>query len=114
MTRLHRFTLLATLYFAQGLPYGFFQQALPALLRKSDWSLSAIGLTSLFATPWAARSGTDYTVQASAVVIAQGAAATLSGFSADAIGYGPHFVAGAALCAVAVLLAVKLFPARFP
>jgi predicted MFS family arabinose efflux permease len=60
------------------------------------------------------RSGTDYTVQASAVVIAQGGAATLSGFSADAIGYGPHFAVGAALCVVAVVLAAKLFPSRFP
>ncbi len=45
--------LLATLYFAQGLPYGFFTQALPALLRDLGLSLPAIGLTSLLALPWA-------------------------------------------------------------
>jgi len=46
--------------------------------------------------------GTDYTVQASLVVIATGAASILSGFSAHAIGYGPHFLAAAALSAVGV------------
>jgi len=61
-----------------------------------------------------ASSGTDYTVQASTVVIAQGGAATLSGFSADALGYGPHFVVAAALCVVAVVLATMLYPERFP
>jgi MFS family permease len=45
--------LLATLYFAQGLPYGFFTQALPALLRELGLSLPAIGLSSLLAIPWA-------------------------------------------------------------
>lgn len=45
--------LLATLYFSQGLPFGFFIQALPVLLRKQGLSLPAIGLTSLLALPWA-------------------------------------------------------------
>ncbi len=44
---------LAVLYLAQGLPYGFFTQALPVLLRKQGLSLPAIGLTSLLALPWA-------------------------------------------------------------
>jgi PAT family beta-lactamase induction signal transducer AmpG len=55
-------------------------------------------------------SGTDYTVQASAVVIATGVAATLSGFSAEALGYGLHFVAATVLCAIAVGVIVWLFP----
>jgi MFS family permease len=55
-------------------------------------------------------SGTDYTVQASAVVIATGIAATLSGFSADALGYGWHFIAATGLCAIAVGVIVWLFP----
>jgi predicted MFS family arabinose efflux permease len=54
--------------------------------------------------------GTDYTVQASAVVIATGVASALSGFSAQALGYGPHFVVAAALCVVAIAVVAKLFP----
>ena len=45
--------LLATLYLSQGLPFGFFTQALPALMRERGVSLAAIGLTSLLAAPWA-------------------------------------------------------------
>ena len=48
-----RFALLSALYFAQGLPYGFFTQALPALLRKAGYSLTAISALSLLALPWA-------------------------------------------------------------
>ena len=44
--------LLATLYFSQGLPFGFFVQALPVLLRKQGVSLAAIGSTSLLSLPW--------------------------------------------------------------
>jgi len=46
--------------------------------------------------------GTDYTVQASLVVIATGVVAALSGVSAEAIDYAPHFLLGAALSAAAV------------
>lgn len=45
--------LLATLYLSQGLPFGFFVQALPVLLREQGLSLPKIGLTSLLALPWA-------------------------------------------------------------
>ncbi|MCC7382684.1 MAG: MFS transporter [Deltaproteobacteria bacterium] len=45
--------LLGSLYFSQGLPFGFFTQALPVLLRKAGFSLGEIGLTSLLAMPWA-------------------------------------------------------------
>ncbi|HEX2685279.1 MAG TPA: MFS transporter [Kofleriaceae bacterium] len=48
-----RFTLLGSLYFAQGLPFGFFVQAIPVILRSQGYSLEAIGLTSLLAAPWA-------------------------------------------------------------
>lgn len=47
--------LLTGLYFSQGLPYGFFTQALPAWLRQQGVSLEHIGLTSLLAVPWAAK-----------------------------------------------------------
>ncbi|PTL75388.1 MFS transporter [Vitiosangium sp. GDMCC 1.1324] len=45
--------LLTSLYLSQGLPFGFFTQALPVLLRKQGLSLPAIGLTNLLALPWA-------------------------------------------------------------
>lgn len=45
--------LLIALYSAQGLPYGFFTQALPVFLRKANTSLAIIGLSSLLALPWA-------------------------------------------------------------
>lgn len=44
--------LLSTLYFSQGLPYGFFTQALPVWMRQAGVDLAAIGLTSLLALPW--------------------------------------------------------------
>ena len=45
--------LLSSLYFSQGLPFGFFTQALPVLLRQRGVDLGTIGLTSLLALPWA-------------------------------------------------------------
>lgn len=45
--------LLSALYFSQGLPFGFFIQALPAVLRQQGVSLAAIGLSTLLTLPWA-------------------------------------------------------------
>ncbi|HCH63987.1 MAG: MFS transporter [Deltaproteobacteria bacterium] len=45
--------LLAALYLSQGLPYGFFTQALPVLMRDMGRSLPEIGLANLLALPWA-------------------------------------------------------------
>lgn len=53
LSRSVKFGLLGALYFSQGLPFGFFTQALPVLLRKQGVSLGAIGLSSLAAAPWA-------------------------------------------------------------
>jgi MFS family permease len=53
MTRRHKILLLISLYVAQGLPYGFFTQALPVLLRDAGLSLTAISATSLLFLPWA-------------------------------------------------------------
>jgi MFS family permease len=53
MTRRYKVTLLIALYLAQGLPYGFFTQALPVLLRDAGYSLKAISATSLLFLPWA-------------------------------------------------------------
>lgn len=45
--------LLAALYFSQGLPFGFFQQALPVMLRDRGFSLALISMSSLLQIPWA-------------------------------------------------------------
>ncbi len=45
--------LLTSLYLAQGLPYGFFTQALPVLMRENGASLKAISATALLFIPWA-------------------------------------------------------------
>lgn len=44
--------LLGSLYFSQGLPYGFFTQALPVLLRTRGLSLPEIGAANMLALPW--------------------------------------------------------------
>lgn len=48
-----KLVLIGSLYMSEGLPFGFFTQALPVLLRQSGLSLTEIGLTSLLALPWA-------------------------------------------------------------
>ncbi|APR81017.1 AmpG permease [Minicystis rosea] len=45
--------LLASLYVSQGLPSGFFTQALPVLMRKRGLELSVISLSQLLMLPWA-------------------------------------------------------------
>ncbi|MGW5269180.1 MFS transporter [Rhodococcus sp. NPDC003994] len=47
------FALLAGLYFSQGLPFGFFTQALPVVLRQSGYSLVTISATGVLFAPWA-------------------------------------------------------------
>jgi predicted MFS family arabinose efflux permease len=51
----YKIGLLASLYLSQGLPYGFFTQALPALLRHHQVSLTLIGLMSLLSLTWACK-----------------------------------------------------------
>ena len=53
MSGAYKLSLLASLYLAQGLPFGFFTQALPVLLRERGLSLAAIGATGLLFLPWA-------------------------------------------------------------
>lgn len=55
MTTWRKLLLLLGLYFSQGLPYGFFTQALPTRLRQDGLSLQGVGLASLLAMPWAAK-----------------------------------------------------------
>jgi MFS transporter, PAT family, beta-lactamase induction signal transducer AmpG len=53
MTSLEKLSLFACLYFAQGLPYGFFTQAMPVYLREAKATLTQIGGASLLTLPWA-------------------------------------------------------------
>jgi MFS transporter, PAT family, beta-lactamase induction signal transducer AmpG len=46
---------LLTLYFAQGLPFGFQATALPLMLRERGVSLQTIGFASLLSAPWLAK-----------------------------------------------------------
>lgn len=48
-----RLLVLGGLYLAQGLPFGFFGQALPVLLRQGGASLSEVTASNLLALPWA-------------------------------------------------------------
>lgn len=48
-----RLGLLLCLYLAQGVPFGVYTQALPAILRTYDAPLSLISLSGLLAIPWA-------------------------------------------------------------
>lgn len=52
MGRARRILLLGILYLAQGMPFGFQANALPAYLRESGLSLTAIGLAGALALPW--------------------------------------------------------------
>jgi PAT family beta-lactamase induction signal transducer AmpG len=55
-------------------------------------------------------SATDYTVQASTVVIATAGASAVAGFSAQALGYFGHFCLATALALCALLAVRLLFP----
>src|SRR5512139_741681 len=46
-----RLAALAFLYFAQGLPFGFFSHAVPTLLNR-EHPPEIVGLSSLLAIPW--------------------------------------------------------------
>lgn len=50
---LAKLAVLASLYFAQGLPFGYFTQVMPNLLRDHGASLVVVGLASAVAAPWA-------------------------------------------------------------
>lgn len=53
MKTFDKLALLGSLYLAQGLPFGFFTNALPTLMRSRGFELSQISLTYLLALPWA-------------------------------------------------------------
>lgn len=47
-----KLALLGSLYFSQGLPFGFFTQALPVFLLREGLSLETVGLSGLLALAW--------------------------------------------------------------
>lgn len=49
----HKYLLLTALYFSQGLPFGFFDKALPVIARSQGVSLELIGMLSALSLPWA-------------------------------------------------------------
>jgi MFS family permease len=53
LDRKRKLALLIALYFAQGLPYGFFTLSLPVLMRQAGYSLTVISVLNLLALPWA-------------------------------------------------------------
>lgn len=66
--------------------------------------------TSMMDWSSAHSSGSDYTVQASAVVIATGAAGAVAGFSAQALGYVGHFSLATVLALLALVVAHRCYP----
>jgi predicted MFS family arabinose efflux permease len=77
----------------------------------SEHLVSGMATVSLFTammdTCRPGHAGTDYTVQASVVVIAQGLGAAVSGWFAEALGWGPFFGLSAVLCVGAVLVVAR-------
>lgn len=50
---MNKWVALTGLYIVQGLPHGFFGQAMPVLMREQGLDLAIIGLLSLLSLPWA-------------------------------------------------------------
>lgn len=84
--------------------------AIPAVVAEHLFSgmATAALFTAMMGACRPGHAGADYTVQASVVVIAQGLAAVLSGWSAQRLGYAGHFELGVALCGAAVAVAASL------
>jgi MFS family permease len=91
--------LLGCLYFSQGLPFGFFTQALPVWMRKQGFSLGAIGLSSLVAVPWALKF-----LWAPAV----------DRFSMARLGRRKSWILPLQLASLAILLALAFVPMTLP
>jgi predicted MFS family arabinose efflux permease len=66
-----------------------------------DWSRPIVGAT-------------DYTVQASAVVIASGLGTLISGRIAEHLGYALHFTAAGLIGIASTLLVVAMYPQQRP
>jgi RhtX/FptX family siderophore transporter len=109
------FGSLQTLAIASlALAVGFPSQAMFYAVTVAEHFTSAMATAALFTAMMdfsrPDEAGTDYTIQASLVVTATGLASTLSGVSAGAIGYGPHFLAAAGLSLAGVLVVLAYRP----
>ncbi|MCU0683937.1 MAG: MFS transporter, partial [Polyangiaceae bacterium] len=122
VNRLGRRGALVTFGLAQSACLGAFGLAAfagasrPALIGLCGLEHAAGGMatTALFTVMMDAcrpkTAATDYTVQACANVMATGLASVLSGFVAESVGYGAHFLVAAGLGAFAALCAGLLRP----
>jgi predicted MFS family arabinose efflux permease len=122
VNRLGRRTALVTFGWLQGAAVGGY--AYLAMGEPSRTALYAICATDHFTgglataalftcmMDWCApaTAATDYTVQASAVVIATGAASAVAGFSAQHLGYFRHFCLATALALATLVVAALCFP----
>jgi predicted MFS family arabinose efflux permease len=95
---------------AQHVPGRVGLAALSAVEHFASGAATAALFTAMM--DWSRRetSATDYTVQASAVVVANGAAATVSGYSAAALGYTGHFALAAAIGVLSLVPVLVAFP----
>mgnify|MGYP003944609725 CR=1 FL=1 len=90
MSSTRKYALLASLYIAQGLPFGFFMQSLPVLLRNEGMALETIGFSAVLALPWAFK--------------------FLWAPALDKWGSRRHWIMAANALAVVALLALSLLP----
>jgi len=103
-------TVLGYAYLAFGSPSKLELYAWAGFEHFASGMATAALFTAMMDWSRPTSAGSDYTVQASAVVIATGIASTLGGVSAQALGYGGHFLLGAGLCVVAIVVTIRLFP----
>lgn len=101
------------------LAYGSPERSDYYLVITAEHFTTGLGTTSLFTAmmDWCRpeRAGTDYTVQASAVVVATSLANVASGLLAQSFGYGPTFIVAVVVCLVGTAATARLFPTRaFP
>jgi predicted MFS family arabinose efflux permease len=73
--------------------------------------MASVALFTIMMDACTDAAGTEYTLQASVVVIATGLAQALSGFVADALGYAGHFMASAFLSALGLAFTARALAA---
>ncbi len=88
-----KLVLLASLYAAQGLPFGFFTQAVPVQMRAQGASLATVGLASALATPW----GLKFLW-----------APWIDRFGSERLGHRRGWILAMQACTIATLLAIAL------
>jgi MFS family permease len=98
---------------AIGLPSIEMLYAISAVEHLTSAMATAALFTAMMDLCRVEEAGTDYTVQASLLVIVTGTFSILSGFSAQGLGYSGHFLASAGLSVVGVI-AVAWYRPRDP